>query len=198
MLLYHYSKSKYENISSQIARSGSIVDNGDDFQYEKNVSLFLEPIPRNISKLLNGEHEFWKSGNTIYEYTVDVSKLPKHIPFKLVESYEKTDLIYKKQNWNWDDIKKNPKIREENLKEISDLEFSLGFKGFTKTMLIKAINKVLPKLDMSKDYLLMYKRHKKHPEDELIKKYAPTVPHLMLYPAKVPIEYESVELITLE
>lgn len=198
MLFYHYSKSEYKELKSLYARGGEKKgyesDDNDPYGYKKNISLFLEPIPRDIAKILHGEHEFWKSGTALYEHVIDLSAIPKDIVYMVTDTRLIVDLLYNKQDWS--KVEGNPKLREQYLKEAKELEDREGYSGEGRDNLVKVIKGL--KYDIKKDYKEMYKLHKKNPEDNLMKKYAACVTHLMIYPASTPIKVSSSFQITLE
>ena len=177
MKLYHYNTNSLEVLSSTYHRDKQSNRTDDPYDYRKNISFFMEPVPRNLASILNHEHKFWKKGITLIEHEIDTSFIENDIYYRLVESTEKTKLIYEKQNW--DIVRTNPELREVYIKQIDDLEKKLNLKSKGITNLIKVASKYK---GIKKYYEDMYIRHKEHPEDGLMEKYAATVPHLMTYP----------------
>lgn len=184
MLLYHYNTAPLDELASQFARG---LDGGltaeeikSPFAYIKNLSFFFEPIPDNLPAILHNEHHFWKRGAVLYEHVVNIDQLPEEVPYRIVETRAKTELLFKKQKWEL--VPDNPKLKEIYVKELHDLEQKMGYTGIG----LKKLKEVLAKLpyDITKDYQELYKCHKKHPEDKLLEKYAANVPHLMAYTAE--------------
>lgn len=196
--LYHYSNVEREELKSLFAvgkeKEGYDYVRENPLIYTKSISFFLEPIPKDLPSLLKGEHSFWKKGVEFYEHEVSIKDLPKNVPYRLVESIQKTDLIYNKQDW--DRVEKEPNLRKQYMEEIKELEESLFFHGNDLGNLQKAIRNA--KADIRRDYINMYKLHKKHPEDNLMSRYASSVPHLMIYVAEIPVKVNNVKLIVLE
>lgn len=194
MLLYHYNTKRLPILASQFARGVNdvTVDNGEDmkspFYYGKNLSFFFEPIPDNIGTILHQEHHFWKRGQVVYEHIIDLNQLPENVPYRIVETYAKTKLMYEEQPWDMVSIK--PELRDEFMEEIRQLEEENGYIGFGREKLREVLS-TLP-YDIVKDYKDLYKRSKKHPEDKLLEKYGATVPHLMAYVAEHKIKPQSV------
>lgn len=194
MFLYHYNTKRLPVLASQFARgvSTTTVKGADDisspFYYGKNLSFFFEPMPENIGTILHQEHDFWKRGQVVYEHIIDINQLPIDVPYRIVETYAKTKLMYEEQHWDMIGVK--PGLRDEYMEEIRNLEERNGYIGFGREKL-KGVLKTLP-YDIIKDYEDLYKRSKAYPEDNLLEKYAATVPHLMAYTAEHKIKPQQV------
>lgn len=191
VLLYHYSTKKFDKILS-LSGQGK-VNNEWSPDYSDHISLFLAPIPRDLPAILHNEHNFFKDGAEIYEYVIPLSALPKDIKYVIVETPEKIDLIYNKQNW--DIVDTNPEIREKYMKEITDLETKLKYRGNKTKDFLEGYERL--DKDIRKSYIEAYKIHKARPEDELMEKYAANVPHVMFYIGTKPVKPISVEKIKL-
>lgn len=198
MLLYHYNHKPLKELKSMFARGlekegfelkeeykGTIKEK---FAYNKNLSFFLEPIPRDLPEILNHEHGFWKKGTVVYEHIVKLDNLPKDIHYRLVESRLATDLIFNKQNW--DLVENNPRLKQRYLDEIKALELEKKYIGYSLRDLKQGIFN-LPH-DIREDYKQSYLTAKANPELDMLAKYASNVPHLMAYPAEIPVKVESV------
>ncbi len=219
MNFYHYSIEPFDQIKSKILQEANKTieppnsdDDGHDlaymkellmfqkshapeaFDYRRSVSMFLEPIPRNLASIFNGEHQFWKPGIELWEYTIDSRDLPKKIPFKLHESPEVIDLIYNKQDW--DSAKENPKLVEKYSNDIDRLMFELGLSGEGIAHMEVAARKY--NRGIEKYYREAYELHKKYPEDKILQKYASCVPHFMIYPGVQFISYKERQQIKLK
>lgn len=202
MLLYHYSHKHFKELRSMFARSlekegfelkeenkGTIKEK---FAYNKNISFFLEPIPRDLPSLLNHEHGFWKKGTVVYEHIVKLDSLPKDIHYRLVESRLVIDMIFNKQNW--DLVENNPRLKQRYLDEIKSLELEKKYIGYSLKDLKQGILN-LPH-DIREDYKQAYVLAKANPEMDMLSKYAAGVSHLMAYVAKIPIKVERSSKIT--
>lgn len=188
MILYHYSKELYPElltkaesggmtpIQIKLARQESRRKGYFDLPYCDHISFFFEPIPSKLLSELFTGHPVWFKGNTLYEYLVDVNKLPLEIPYHVVESIKKTALYDKfsiEKNWVDDD----PKLLEEwqILEDQKAREW--GEKRNTRAELIKQIAANQGIIEDA------YRAAVAREDFEWNKmKYAANVPHLMLYP----------------
>ena len=166
----------------------------DDFRYERNVSLFLEPLPLDVASIYNHQHEFYKKGLELYQYEVPIFNIPEEIIFRLTESPEKTDLLYFKQDW--DGLERNdPKILKYK-KEILEMETKLGLVGSGRNNLIKVVKKYNKGIrGYMKKAIELAKQFDE--EEGVYSRYAQNVPHLMLYPGYKSIHYSEVKQIKL-
>lgn len=219
MNLYHYNVEKHDNIRSHILQEAdkeieppSSEESGhelaymkellsfqkryapDPYDYKRNVSFFLEPIPRNLPSILHNEHNFWKSGVSLWEYVIDSRDLPKNVPFQLVESNEATELIYRKQDWS--NVNDNPALIKKYKQELEQLKIELRLKGEGSTAL-EVIARKYSK-GIANYYAEAYKLHKDNPEDGIMDKYAACVPHLMVYPGVQSVPYKECNPIKLK
>lgn len=191
MKFYHYSKEKYDDIRSQVAQ-GSVKASDNPKQYGKSVSLFLEKLPLNVAEIFHNTHEFYRSGLDLWEYEVDSNDLPLNIVFTLTETPEKTALLYGSQKW-YEGMPKE--LIASNKKEIDDMEKAKGYDGVGRINLVKACKSVPRGIEHY--FQKTAKLAEKFPDDGLDKKYAASVPHLMIYPGATPIKFKSARLITL-
>lgn len=218
MKFYHYAFAKFDDLRSRLAQGkgklfvmdrkpellsnleGSLAIQLDkirlkgDWTYDRSISLFISPIPLDIAKIYKDQHELWQSGLEIYQYEVGIDNLPPGIGFRLVESPEKTKLLYEKQDW--EKANEDKTLIPKYLKEIQDKEKSCGYIGYGREKLLK-VSEPFRKhtrryMEKAADIALEY------PEDGGFKKYAACVPHVMIYPGHKPIEYSDVKLITLK
>lgn len=191
-VIYHYSTQKFDTIESLVNR-GMVTNNSDAFQYGKNISFFMEPIPENIATLLHHKHAFWKKGTVVWEYVIDLNSLPDDINFYLAESPEKTELIYVKQDW--DVAENDPHLIRQFKSEIAETELKLGYRGSGLSKLKRLCGKF--STGITEAYKKLYILSSENPEDNLLVKYAATVPHLMLYPkADETIEFTTARQVT--
>lgn len=188
MILYHYSKELYPElltkaqsgsmtpIQIKLARQESRRKGYLDWPYCDHISFFFEPIPSQLLGELFKGHPVWFKGNNLYEYLIDVSKLPLEIPYHVVESVKKTALYDKfslEKNWVEDD----PELLEEWQILEDEKAREWGEKGNRRDALIKQI--VANQGIIEEAYRTAVQR-----EDFVYNKtkYAANVPHLMLYP----------------
>lgn len=196
--LYHYSVEKYDNLLTLIARGkekeGFDSDVNDPFSYNKSMSFFLEPIPRDLPSLYDNKHHFWKEGVELYEYIIPLSHLKEDTPYIIVETREKTDLIRNKQDW--DSITEDTlDIKMKYLKEINELQVKKKYKGMNISSFLKGLRTV--PLEIRKDFINAYSYIKKDKDFDLLDKYAAYVPHVMFYVDKQVVKYSSVKKIVL-
>lgn len=219
MNFYHYSIEPYDNLRSKVLQEANkTIDEPssdeqmhemaymkellmfqkshapDEYDYQRNISLFLEPVPRNLPSILHDKHQFWKSGVELWEYTIDSRDLPKTIPFRLVESPEVVELLYEKQDWS--NAKGNPALVNKYKAEKAQLEIELHLKGKGTTaleLIARKYNK-----GIAGYYAKAYKLHVDNPEDKIIEKYAACVPHLMIYPGVQFVSYKERQQIKLK
>jgi hypothetical protein len=177
-LLYHYSKDLYPELKTRRAQ-GVEINKAEDINersYYDHISLFLEPIPLDILPSIHkNHHPFYKAGESVYEYSIPLPYL-KGWFYTLVESPEKCQLYYDDSVSEQDYHVRMKKIIEENNYEGNDLreldKIVKKFKGTTRSYFKK-----LPSM----------------PNYEDIKnKYAPCVPHLMIYSDKGILKYSQV------
>jgi hypothetical protein len=177
-LLYHYSKDLYPELKTRRAQGVKInkVEDNEERSYYDHISLFLEPIPLDILPAIHkNQHPFYKDGDVVYEYSIPLAYL-KNWFYTLVESPEKCELYYDDRVSEEDYVTLMKKIVQENNYEDTDLKqlekIVKRFRGTTRTYF-----KQLPSL----------------PNYESIKnKYAPCVPHLMIYSSKGILSYSQV------
>lgn len=203
MKLYHYNTCQFDYLQSIYGRGitskdrkrlGDYVNNSEGlYAYVKNLSFFMEPIPLDLPKILHNEHEFWLSGRMLFEHVVDTKDLNPNVPYRLVESTEKTDLIFNKQDW--DRAERENELVTLYKTQIAELEEELELTGIGVSKMVKVASRYK---NLRKSYQDAYKLYKKHPEDKLFSKYAACVPHLMIYTAKDKVKVESVKEIVLE
>jgi hypothetical protein len=173
MKLYHYSKEKY-NILKTKARQLDIREASESFSirslpYDRHVSFFTEQPPFDLFESIYGTaHPFWKPGNIIYEHLVDLKDLPKDFFYLLVESAEVTKLYY--------DPASDRLSNEDYVNKKIDILTKNRYYGTNLHDLQTVIMKVRGKIRSS------YAALPERPNFDQIKdKYAPAVPHLMIY-----------------
>lgn len=174
---------------------------GRDYNLDRSISFFLEPIPLDIAKLFDNKHAFWQSGMEIYEYKVDLSTWIQRLlelgtfPYRVSGSQEVRDLIFSKQDWG---SVSEPKDAYKYEKEIIALEKRLDYYGIWGVGIKKAIDKasregLVKSIKESKKALVNAGR-----EVEFYKEKAPWIPQLTIYPGFKPVSYDSYRKIKLK
>ena len=190
MKFYHYNTEEFDALLSIAIRGKGDIGNNPR-AYNRNISLFLEPLPLNVAEIFNNTHEFYRSGLTLIEHVVDSSAIPLDVLYTLTETPEKVALLYGSQQW----YEGMPtELIDANKKEIEDMEIDKGYIGQGRMNIIKACRSV-PK-GIEKYFRKSAKLHEKFPDDKINEKYAANVPHLIIYP-KDKINVQSTKPITL-
>ncbi len=186
-ILYHYSDKLFHHIKSLRAQGhltdvqireaeksakGTILP-----PYVDNISFFIDPL--HLSKMpdyYNDSHPFYKHGKECFEYEVDTADLDDSITYHLVESPEKTAMVY------------DPSIDDaEYYKRMDEYHRELKYIGNNVNDLDEVINKFKGTIDG------YFAKVRSYPDFEKFKnKYAACVPHLMLYPKSGQVKYRSV------
>ena len=200
--LTHDTKTKPPTIITRV--KGEIVKTADrfgfidKFDYDRNISLFMEPIPLDIASIYHHRHRFWKRGLELYQYEVPLENIPEGIVFRLVESPEKTELIYYKQDWSKVNGENDPLI-DKYLLERNRLEERLGYRGHGRGNLSKVARKFQKGIKgyMNEAIKLAYE-FDDNLEETVFSRYAQCVPHLMIYPGYKEINYSNVIKIKLK
>ncbi len=196
--LYHYSVERYTELSSLAARGlqkkGFEAKESDPFAYNKSISFFFEPIPLDLPEILRREHNFWKTGAELYQYEISTVQLKEETPYILTEGEEIVDLIYNKQDWS--KVKGDASLISKYKEEIRALELKLKYKGTNIEDLIRVSKKY--RTGIRERYKALYELNLKYPEDNLLDKYAATVPHVMIYTDKLVIKPKSTKRIRLK
>lgn len=195
--LYHYSQAKFSTLLTR-EKQGKVTKEDEKKAHElyvndcklykslrpgyyyEHISFFFDrpPLDR-ISGCFEGKHEFWKKSNKVFEHVVESSDIHSFL-YEIVESPGKTELYYK-------DISD-----ATYYKQLSEMIVKLGLVGKNNQSLEDALVHFQGKTGEYFDLL------KTRPNfQDLIKKYAATVPHLMIYPVTGTIKVNSVSQVTL-
>lgn len=179
MILYHYSKELYDVLKSRAAQKDMPPTNTPDMMYDRSISFFIEPIPLDILPSLHHyNHHFYKDKSKVYEYQISDHDLNKDkFVFRLVESPEKTQLYY-------DDSILDKEYHERLNAAIKEF----GYTGTTTREIEPLVRRFK---GTTRD---LFKKLPTYPnyETDLKTKYAPLVPHLMIYFNRGVIPYSSV------
>lgn len=176
--LYHYSRDLYKDLRTR--EKQAVVSEGQAQNklpsYDKHISFFLEPIPLDIlPDIHKNQHPFYVAGNEVYEYRVPTVNLGT-MTYHLTESPEKTKALYDTTIDDdeyyriMDEVNKANKYIGDNVRDLESLIDK--FEGTTRNAFIK---------------LPCYPNY-----EEIKNKYAPTVPHFMIYPKSGIVRYSSV------
>ncbi len=186
MKLYHYSKEPYEVLKTK--RKRGIMSNEElieakriaEFKctlglYCDHISFFLEPVPLNEMGFIfkDVEHDFWKTGNTVYEHIVESDDIGG-FKYELVETEDDIDFMIK--FWP-DDANFTNDQKKHFFKERRKMRDRKKLNG-NQDELEKRVELLVGKTREAYINAHLYNE----PEDML--KYAACVPHLMLYPNK--------------
>lgn len=190
--LYHYSKELYKDLRTLDAQNAPQIPTRipvnkphDLGSYREHISFFFDPIPADImgSIFKKDDNDIWKTGNKLYEYTIDVNSLPE-FKYNIVESPLKIRLFYSPEldhlsGEDWLDYlyKEKLKINEVGYHKGEFLRVLPRYQNVTRKHYLKVMN--YPNWDRVKD------------------KYAANVPHVKLYPKGGIIKYESHRKITI-
>ena len=176
--LYHYSDQLFDSLKTREKQNKpldpKVKTNFSD--YDKHISFFLEPIPLDIlPDIHHNKHPFYVAGKEVYEYRIPTVNLGT-MRYHLTESPEKTKALYDNSIDDdayyalMDKVNKEQKYVGTSIKDIEELVDK--FEGTTRNFFLKVPT---------------------YPNYEEIKnKYAPCVPHLMVYPSTGVVRYSSV------
>lgn len=176
--LYHYSTELFDILKTRekqgLGKEEKIPELNQ--RYNKHISFFLEPIPLDIlPDIHSNKHEFYVAGKEVYEYKIPTVNLGV-MEYELVESPEKIKALY---DTTLDDdayykaMDEISRANKYNGKNIKDLEALIErFEGTTRGYFIR---------------IPSYPNYK-----EIKNKYAPCVPHFMIYPKTGLVKYSSV------
>ena len=136
-----------------------------------------------MSTIFGNEHPFWYPGNKVYEHVVKIDLLPK-IKYLITESPHVNDFFYDKESDKLTDEEFYNRVYEIRL---ANLEI-----GNSNADLKKAIERL--KGETLKNYLRLRTRPN---FADIRKKYAATVPHVMLYPERGTVSVSKVNSVTI-
>ena len=179
MFLYHYAKQRFPVLKTLAKQKKLKIT--DPHGYQNHISFFFERPPLDKLGVIFGEgHHTWHPGARLFEHVVLLSSLHSFF-YELVESPKKTELFY------------NEVISDtEYFKQIDKLNRELKYQGNSLHDLNIAIRHNLGQTE--KCFLLLPSRPN---FQEIRNKYAPTVPHLMVYPTSGEIKVSSVNEVTI-
>lgn len=194
--LYHYSKDKYDILKTRNAQG--IKDTGNVSStnklrseilgfglYSQHISLFLEKAPIDILGTIykDADHEVWFTGSKLYEYEVHVEDMGP-FAYDFVETPLEVEMFY-------DDAYDDMSV-EQYMKMVYAKKLKLGLYGTDRANFIKKANEL--KGTITEQYMKLPSRPN---WKDISKLYAPTVPHVMVYPEGGTITYHSIKQVTI-
>jgi len=186
---YHYGYAGYKQLQSR-AKQGS-NDPGERKRmqdladiagypgiYPDHISLFIERIPvQHMGAIYKKSHEVWFAGNVITEYQIELSAL-KDAGYVLEETPEKREFYHGPLADAWYDENASEDERAKVKKRLNELRAKNHTIGKGTKELMKGIT---PFLGTTRDAFFAL-------EGNDTDKYAPYVPHLMMWPVGGTIE----------
>lgn len=202
--LYHYSLNCYDELLTRRAQGENYKDGEEEEKlkfleetngvglYIDSMSLFFDPIPRDLPDILEKPHPFWTNGRVICEHVVLLSDIGD-APFSVTEQPDKNLLVlntdFDAPGFDWIAWHK-----QKNLLVKNSGDTGYGLTAMRKTV-IKYKNKT------RKFYIDAQKLHKVmekiDPNYDGREKYAAFVPHLDLYPKNGKVRVHEHNTITL-
>lgn len=197
MRLYHYSKDQYDTLMTKRASGKATPEEIKRAEagarrilmpgtaYVDHISFFFDPIPSEILGQLYGKgHPVWFNGNELYEYVVEMDKLPEKLLYEVVETEREVaalDKFVKDHNWVNDD----PVLLKKWFAFILSEKLKWGEYGDDLGKLY--IQAKRNSGNLTTNFLKAVQR-----EDfkDNFTKYAASVPHLMCYPSSGQIQYD--------
>lgn len=182
MNLYHYSKQKHsvlltlekqglinpedrKRAHEQYVKECKLYKSLRPGYYYEHISVFYERPPLNkISACFDNRHKFWVKNDVVYEHVINSQDIGNFV-YEIVESPDKTRLYY-------DSISD-----KEYYKKLQTCISEKQLVGRNNESLEKALGEMS---GLTEIYFELIKTRSNF--EELLSKYAATVPHVMLYP----------------
>lgn len=190
--LYHYSTEKFDILktrakqgitdTSDVNDSNKLISKILKFgSYNDHISLYFEKAPLDIlGTIYQGvDHEIWYPGSKLYEYEVHLADIGK-FSYNIVETPLEIKMFY--------DDKYDDMSMEEYVKFLYKKKIKAGLCGDDRANFISQVNKL--KGTIVDEYIKLPRRPN---WAEIQQLYAPTVPHVMIYPDNGTIKYHSVK-----
>ena len=197
--LYHYNTKKLSTLYSLAKQTELGVDirkdpaaianknrrsifQRDPFPYDQHVSFFLDPIPLKLVRKYFTDNKVYQNFDHIYEHRVDIQQLKDNLNYwKLVENPISNFMVDLYPTINFPG-KNLLYFGTKNI--INDLA---GYQGTDFDKLLNCISKF--KGSTEREFRRLVKDGLK---DYYKAMYAPTVPHLLIYPINGQLEISSV------
>lgn len=181
--LYHYSSvanGMYRRLQTKrITFSLKEPQKGDTYglNYNDHISLFFERVPLDIiANVFGGENDFWKSGHKLYEYEIDINDIELG-SFVVVEMPELMKFYY------------DDNINDEDYIKI---KHDMQFMRYTKDELVAFCKRYQNGATREKYKELGIRINSVRESSEIKKKYAPAVPHVLVFPKFGIIKYRHI------
>lgn len=189
-LLFHYGANKYDRIltraqSTKYSRAQILhginraLEQGRVGSYLDHVSMFFEPIPRDLGTLYaKHHHPVWRKGQVLYEHVVDITDVK--FAYEVVETPEAQKFI--RENWRDEflDDDKEDQYNDFSQRKMLYLE-KHGLVVRHKGLHAKSLSHTTaPYVGHIRDYYLQTLRTSS--PVNLGVQYATAVPHVMMYP----------------
>lgn len=194
MKLYHYAKQQFPVLRTRASVNPPSHKEMEEAQkearlyssvapYFNHISFFFDRAPlKLLGRLFKGQNEFWSDGNRIYEHVVDVDTLEQNILYRVVESPLQMKML-DEDDKHWIET---DEFLQAHLKRRYEAQLKNGEIGTDLSKLKQQIEiftgcteAAYRAASMRSDF------------DQNIRKYAASVPHLMLYPSSGEIAVES-------
>lgn len=199
MLLYHYSKERYDvlktrRLSHTFSASELVkIKKRTEFtssvgMYIDHISFFFDPIPSALlGDIFDKDHSAWFPGSKLYEYVIDSKELSNLVAYDVVETPEEL-VVFDRVDWPDNDpafarqyfrdrARRTRHNRTNGTRYLDLLEQIRKYQGTTKEHYRKAV--------LRDDWY----------ENRL--KYAANVPHLMVYPKGGEVSYFEIRELTI-
>lgn len=191
MKLYHYAKEPYLTLRTSrqtVERSPEQVkkieqfyrEAGYEHSYLDHISFFFDPLPSDLGSLYDAEvddHPLWFKGSRLWVHEIETLNL--EFAFDVVESPEQMAFIEK----FWEpEFAKDREGKLDYLRREREMLRQIGYvrpMGKNSNELSKVLRPMLGKTREAYLHLLDHGE-----SQDLLTMYAPTVPHLWLYPKR--------------
>lgn len=189
--LYHYNTKQLNRLYTPKKQFELGIINKDELdnkrqygeEYINHISLFLDPIPLSLVRKHFTSNKVYQSNEFIFEHIIDCEQLKNNLyMFKLKEN--PINNFMSEYLWINSDLVKPIYF---NIRKL--LNELVGYDGKAYEDLIKIINKFKGKTSQAFIDLVNSDKF----SDELKKMYAPTVPHLFIFPVNGELEVKEVK-----
>lgn len=190
--IYHYAKGIYQPLKT-LERQGVVTDEEQKKTKEKTYSMdrpgvyyeqvafFLKPLDLEIMDHVFGpDHKIWHPGEEFIEHTVDINSLGE-FKYEFIETPDKAALYYG-----------NNVSRSEYHETAKKWNIEKKYTGSSLAELVEAYTALAPLVEQA------FKDARKTPQWEKVrKKYAPTIPQLLVYPKSGEVEVKSIRKVVI-
>lgn len=199
MLLYHYSKNRYDRLETRRLTQSHTPSElkeisywTDQFNrigdYIDHISFFFDPIPSKLlPNIFPSDHATWFKRNDLYEYVIDTDDLEHPFAYDIVETPKEQQIL--------DSTEWIPDSLEFTTKYIRDQEERKRKNGEVGTDLSTFLKQIRLYKGKTKDFYVKAARRGDRKHNEY--KYASGVPHVMLYPNDGFVEFRTINRVTI-